>query len=176
MQEVKPSANGGKLEPKAAITSLSLKDLMKGNGASVSPTPGQASPSGSEPYIEMNEPVTQQKLIAAWSIYANKIKSDNMRLFSILTSHAPELQQDHVIFIELASSMQEDELLKEKPVMMTLLKKELQNSHLQLRTALRKDDSKVPGKVFTAADKLEAMIQKNAALALLKQQFNLDLD
>ncbi len=149
---------------------------MKGNGASVNQTVGQTSSSSNEPYVEMNEAVTQQKLAAAWAIYANKIKSDNMRLFSILTSHTPELQQENVIFIELASSMQEDELLKEKPVMMTILKKELQNSHLQLRTAIRKDDSKVPGKAFTAADKLEVMIQKNAALALLKQHFNLDLD
>jgi hypothetical protein len=149
---------------------------MKGNGTSGNPTKGQSSPPVSEPYIEMNEPVTHQKLIAVWNTYANKIKSDNMRLFSILTSQLPELQQENIIFIELASSMQEDELLKEKPVMMSVLKKELQNSHLQLRTAIRKDDSKAPGKVFTAADKLEAMMQKNAALAQLKQQFNLDLD
>lgn len=99
-----------------------------------------------------------------------------MRLYSILTSHLPQLQQEYVIFIELASSMQEDELLKEKPVMMTFLKNELQNTHLELRTDVRKEDSKIPGKAFTAAEKLENMMQKNAALALLKQQFNLDLD
>lgn len=149
---------------------------MKGNGTSTSQSSGSTTIQTSEPYVQLNEPVTQQKLVAAWTIYANKIKADNMRLYSILTSHAPQLQQENKIFVELASSMQEDELLKEKPVMMTLLKNELQNTHLELRTGIRKDDAQTPGKAFTAADKLEVMIQKNAALALLKQQFNLDLD
>lgn len=149
---------------------------MKGNGTSASPSTGQATNHTNEPYVQLNEPVTQQKLSAAWTIYANKIKSGNMRLFSILTSHAPQLQQENKIFVELASSMQEDELLKEKPVMMTLLKNELQNTHLELRTSIRKEDAQTPGKAFTAADKLEVMIQKNGALALLKQHFNLDLD
>jgi DNA polymerase-3 subunit gamma/tau len=149
---------------------------MKGNGASTSQAATQNMHQINEPYIELNEPVTQQKLATVWTFYANKIKADNMRLYSILTSHAPQLQQENIIFVELASSMQEDELLKEKPVMMTFLKNELQNTQLELRTDVRKDDSKVPGKAFTAADKLEVMIQKNSALALLKQHFNLDLD
>ncbi|MCA1745783.1 MAG: hypothetical protein LC643_08825, partial [Bacteroidales bacterium] len=87
---------------------------MKGNGTSTSQSSGSATIQTSEPYVQLNEPVTQQKLIAAWTIYANKIKADNMRLYSILTSHAPQLQQENKIFVELASSMQEDELLKEK--------------------------------------------------------------
>ncbi len=149
---------------------------MKGNGASTSQSAGNAARQTSEPYVQLNEAVTQQKLTAAWNIYANKIKSHNMRLYSILTSHAPQLQQENKIFVELASSMQEDELLKEKPVMMTLLKNELQNTQLELRTSIHKDDAQTPGKAFTAADKLEVMIQKNAALGLLKQHFNLDLD
>lgn len=149
---------------------------MKSNGSSGNSPTSESTFKAAEPNIELNEPVTQQKLSAAWTIYANKIKSKNMRLYSILTSHAPQLQQENIIFLELANSMQEDELLKEKPVMMPVLKKELQNTYLELRTGIRKDDGQTPGKAFTAADKLEVMIQKNGALALLKQQFNLDLD
>lgn len=149
---------------------------MKGNGSSTNPSTSPTTSQTSEPLVQLNEPVTQQKLTAAWTIYANKIKSGNMRLYSILTTHAPQLQQENKIFVELANSMQEDELLKEKPVMMTLLKDELQNTQLELRTGIRKEDAQAPGKAFTAADKLEVMIQKNAALGLLKQHFNLDLD
>ena len=149
---------------------------MKGNSTSAKKSSDQSSVQTNQSYVEMNEPVTQQKLADVWNIYDNKIKADNMRLYSILTNYTPQLQQNNSIFLELTSSMQEDELLKEKPAIMSFVKKELQNTQLELRTSILKEDDKMPVKVFTAADKLEVMIQKNPALALLKQQFNLDLD
>jgi len=167
----------GKKEYKQGITSLSLKDLMKGNkNTSDNQTANSSNTQGDNSYNQMNELVTQQKLTEAWANYAEKIKPENVRLYSILTGHQPKIQQETIILVELANPIQADDLLKEKPALMSYLKRLLRNTQLELQTTVGKNDEKAPEKIFTAADKLEAMMKKNSALALLKQQFNLDLD
>lgn len=59
---------------------------------------------------------------------------------------------------------------------MLFLKKEVKNDFLELETAIKREEEEGPRKAFTATEKLEAMMQKNPALALLRQQFNLDID
>lgn len=125
---------------------------------------------------EQNEDVNPQELTKAWLEYAEQIKSENMRLFSILTAHQAELFNSTIIRIQLSGQIQIDELANAKAELMLFLKKRLKNSMLTLEISIRPEEQAVVKKAFTAAEKFEAMMQKNPALAVLKQKFNLDLE
>ncbi len=129
-----------------------------------------------EPEIELNQPVNQQGLEKAWRDYASNIEKENPRLFSILNNHQPTLENGKTVKIELRSQIQEAELLKEKNALFIHLKNVLKNNTLELITTIVSDEKEEQAEVFTASDKLRVMMEKNPALAKLKQQFNLDLD
>ncbi|ASB50659.1 hypothetical protein [Alkalitalea saponilacus] len=97
-------------------------------------------------------------------------------MFTILNNHLPQIEKDHTIHLELSSPVQEVEIEKNRDSIMLFLKKELHNSLLSLKVKVAEDQASPQEKVFTAADKLKVMMEKNPALAMLKQQFNLDLD
>lgn len=162
---------------KAGIASISLKNLMKGKPLAEKVDDEIVKKSDTDQQTtEQNEDVNPQELKKAWLEYAEQIKSENMRLFSILTAHQAELFNSTIIRIQLSGQIQMDELANAKAELMLFLKKRLKNSKLTLEISIRPEDLAVEKKAFTAAEKFEAMIQKNPALAVLKQKFNLDLE
>ena len=104
------------------------------------------------------------------------IEKENGRLFSILTNQQPQIVDTKTILYKLKNQLQEEEVISARNSLMLFLKSELKNSNLELKTEIDNDPANQPQKAFTAADKLQIMMQKNPALALLKQQFNLDID
>jgi hypothetical protein len=130
----------------------------------------------SEPEIHANQPVLQGGLIDAWKKYVVSLEKHNARLFSIVSNLLPQLEEGHIISLKLKSTIQEGELLKEKGNVLLFLRNELKNNTLEIRMSVVDDPVGTPTKAYTAADKLQVMIEKNPALGLLKQQFNLDLD
>jgi len=129
-----------------------------------------------ESKVEFNQQVTDQALKQAWKEYATTIEKDNPRLFSILNHQIPILENGVVVKLELRSQMQKDELMKEKNALFIFLKNKLQNHNLELQTSISKELLEETQEIFTANDKLRVMMEKNPALAKLKQHFNLDLD
>ncbi|TCO09233.1 hypothetical protein [Natronoflexus pectinivorans] len=97
-------------------------------------------------------------------------------MFTILNNHLPQIEKDHTINLELSSPVQEVEIEKNRDSIMLFLKKELHNSLLSLKVKVAEHQASPQEKVFTAADKFKVMMEKNPALAMLKQQFNLDLE
>lgn len=130
----------------------------------------------SEPEIPLNQPVTQMALLQSWKAYASSIEKSNSRLFSILNNHFPTLENGITVKLELRNPIQEGEVLKEKNALFTFLKNQLKNTTLELETFINTQETDTSSEVFTASDKLKAMMEKNPVLAKLKQQFNLDLD
>jgi hypothetical protein len=166
-----------KAAPKPAITSFSLKEMMGGGVAEEKPvqvtTPiNQVN----EPRAEFNQQVTEQGVKEAWKAYAVSIEKENPRLFSILNNQIPTLENGVVLKLELRSQMQAAEVLKEKNALFLFLKERLKNSNLELSTSIVQEAIGDRQEVFTASDKLRVMMEKNPALAQLKQHFNLDLD
>lgn len=117
-----------------------------------------------------------EALDLAWRAYGKTLEQNDPRLFSIISNNPPVLIDKECIRVELTSSLQQDDLLRVKPQLMLFIKKEVKNDFLELETAIKTEEEEGPRKAFTATEKLEAMMQKNPALALLRQQFNLDID
>ena len=164
--------------PKTGIASMSIKNLMN-TGATTAASnnkPVTKTAATEEPVVALKQPVTLHALRSAWKSYATSIEKENGRLFSILTNQQPDLVDAKTVLFKLKNQLQEEEVIASRNSLMLFLKSELKNSSLELKTEIDNDPANQPQKAFTAADKLQLMMQKNPALALLKQQFNLDLD
>lgn len=157
---------------------MSIKNLLN-TGATTTAShrkPDSNTAQSEEPVVALNQPVTPAALINAWNRYAASIEKENGRLFSILTNQQPQIVDTKTILYKLKNQLQEEEVISARNSLMLFLKSELKNSNLELKTEIDNDPANQPQKAFTAADKLQIMMQKNPALALLKQQFNLDID
>jgi DNA polymerase-3 subunit gamma/tau len=117
-----------------------------------------------------------EKLIIIWQKYAAKMQEAGKEsLYVTLTRRHPEkIDQTSIGFI-IDNKVQEQDIEKEKPVMMEFIRKELNNFHLQLHLAQTTDDDNKQI-LYTSRDKFKKLAEKNPHLLTLKQRFNLDLE
>ncbi len=158
---------------------MSLKELINTNSEVGDQTTVQNKSENnvSEPdAVLADQAITVANLQVAWKKYVEQIKNTNIRLFSILNNQEPAIKDDTTIVLELTSPVQELEIKKSGEELLLYLKEELRNHSLRLETFLQKGTKDTSKKIFTANDKLQAMIEKNPALAELKKNLNLDLD
>ena len=128
-----------------------------------------------ETNIAEEKEVTYDNLKSSWNQYAKSIEQQNPRLFSILKNSRPELTESRDITVKVVTTSQEAELTKNRATLLSYLRKQLKNSTVQLEVIVEKNEKTATVKTFTAADKLNAMMQKNPALHTLKEKFNLDI-
>ena len=86
------------------------------------------------------------------------------------------MEGQETIQVEVNTRIQENELLKDKTNLLLFLRKDLNNNRIDLNIIVKKEEKGTSTKVFTAADKLNAMMLKNPALKTLKEKFNLDIN
>jgi flagellar biosynthesis protein FliP len=75
------------------------------------------------------------------------------------------------LLLRVGSSAQEEEVRKIKPELMSFLRKELQNSEIELTTSIEKVESERTH--LSDQEKMQILIQKNPELIELAQKFNL---
>jgi DNA polymerase-3 subunit gamma/tau len=122
-----------------------------------------------------NNEFTPEELQKVWYDYARSIKSENPRLFSMLTARSPRLKGKQVVVFPLQNETQEVELLKEKTPLFNYLRRELKNAGLRLEIEYVRNGTGQQ-KAFTAADKYKLLAEKNPVLNKLKDTLNLDLE
>ncbi len=86
----------------------------------------------------------------------------------------PFLLQDYIVKFEVENSVQQDQFRSLKPEIIGFLRRSLNNDSIDVHIEIVKNTSEV--KILTEDQKLKAMIQKNNALQLLKNKFNLDFN
>ena len=118
------------------------------------------------------EPFTNESLEKAWRDFADTIKSENTRLYSILTSHVPKLEGDAKIVFPISNALQKEPLQKIETRLLHHLQKALDNANVEIEIALS-ENSETP-KAYTNEDKFAQMSLKNPALKTFKHQFMLD--
>lgn len=162
----------------AGIPSISLRGLA----SSVMQQPAKDESSATHNTVQQplqqenwNEPVTEEQVQKNWIRYARSIEDQNPRLYSMMYNQVPKLKNGIEVWLKLKNATQEVEIQQEKSAIFTFLKRELKNSHLVLKVEMEAEDAQSQ-RVFTSADKLKMMIEKNPALMNLKQQFGLDLE
>jgi DNA polymerase-3 subunit gamma/tau len=159
------------------LKSVSLKSLAK------KVQQPQVAKSNSKEEKKPEEPIdptwqeafNQEKLDEAWRRFTRQYEN-RPRLHTIYKNHAPQLVGKASLLIKLLNTTQEHELNKERSNILSYLRRNLKNAGIVLTMEISQEEDKNSQKAFTVADKYKLMAEKNPALALLRKEFNLDLE
>jgi len=113
-------------------------------------------------------------LTDAWNSFADTLKTEDVRLFSILTAHTPAMESESKIIFQITSPLQKEPLQKVQPTLLQHLRTVLNNENAEIEFVLAEKTETV--KAYTSEDKFAQMSRKNPALLTFKQQFGLDFE
>ncbi len=176
------STTSPKTTSRPAVPSISIKQAMAGQPESkpapvVEPAPPQEEKAIApvEPLTKTgNKPITNDALIAAWNSFADALKNDDTRLFSMLTAHTPNLEGKTKITFQISNPLQKDPLQKIQSKLLRHLRATLDNENAEIEIVLAEKNETT--KAYTAEDKFAQMSRKNPTLLTFKQQFTLDFE
>ena len=118
----------------------------------------------------LNEPFTKEQFEAKWTQYLSRL-DDRPNLKATL-SRTPDIVEGCKLNLKIGNSVQDGEISKIKPDLVSWLRKELRNTNIELVTEIVVQEVEV--KPYSETEKLIEMVRKNPHVNLLKQTFNLD--
>ena len=118
--------------------------------------------------------VTEEDLRRIWKVYAERIKQSKFRLYNAMLTFEPDLVDGYKVAFFVSNNLQKEEVDSVFHELQYYLRKHLCNNQLELVVDLAASDQKTL--VYTSEDKYKYLRQKNQALALLRQQMNLDFE
>ncbi len=122
--------------------------------------------------VSQKEPFTENQLYAKWAELLETF-NDRPNLKSTL-NRKPVLNPDGSLLLKIDNMVQDELVKNNKPQLVAWLRKELRNTTIDLFTEVVREP--VTRIIYTDTEKMEEMLKKNAALALLKERFHLDFD
>ena len=125
------------------------------------------------PLEDSNRPFTADQLRDAWVglIAAHK---EELRLKELMESYAPRLIDEHTAEIQMPNPWQMDQMRKAMPELARQLREALHNNQLHIQLVQAKFSQEQMA--FTAEEKYAIMADQNPAVALLKDQLDLQID
>jgi len=121
-----------------------------------------------------NEAFTEAEMQKHWKDFVEKIDGDGQKILaSSLTTDVPKMFDETTIWIELPNDTMKKEVEREQYDLMVYLKHQLKNHFISLRITVNEETAKKFA--FTPEEKYEKLRQKNPAIDLLRQTFDLDL-
>lgn len=112
------------------------------------------------------------QLKAVWEQYSERYK-DEIHLYQTLTDQ-PITCNGTIVTIEVENSVQLDQIKSIKPEITGFLRRELDNSHIELD--IREEKAQIEKLVYTSDQKMQKMMEKNPELAKLRNLFQLDIN
>ncbi len=161
---------------------ISIRDALSGKPEAVE-VPVKLTEQDAEPLTEeestqgLEQEFGQGKLEEKWAEFAKSIQSERPRMAIALRSREPILKPEYQVEVYLENSTLQDDFSSNfKSHLQSFLRKELFNDSIKVYFKLDEpvDDGK--RKMYTTEEKLQYLINKNPAVARLKQQFNLELE
>ena len=120
------------------------------------------------------ESFTEEALQSSWAAYVAKLEKSGKKIMaSTLSTDIPKLLGDHVIWIELPNTTMKKEIEREQSDLLTYLRNELRNHDLSLKISVNEEAAKQYA--YTPQEKYEKLREKNPAIDILKNQFDLEL-
>lgn len=121
-----------------------------------------------------NETFTQEDMQKHWADFVEKIDGNGRKILaSSLTTDVPKMFDATTIWIELPNDTMKKEVEREQYDLMVYLKQKLNNHFVSLRITVNEETAKKFA--FTPEEKYEKLREKNPAIDLLRQTFDLDL-
>jgi len=161
---------------KTTPSSISIKGALSNNTENVINTPKEKEQTFKED-VQKTENIatdnfTQDMLINAWNKFSEIIKKNRPRIYSILIENKPALKENFKIEFIVSNNLQEKGLQKINSETISYLSKELNNNKITLNYIIKEGEKK--SQIYTNADKLKYLSEKNENVNRLKQKFKLD--
>ena len=122
---------------------------------------------------DLKTPFDNASLVREWKNYANTVE-EKVYLKNTMVNCEPTLQEDFYFEVLVYNPGQQDELINNAIYILPFLRKQLKNSHIQMR--VRVDEANQRQLAYTAVEKMELLMKINPALVHLKEEFSLILD
>jgi len=116
--------------------------------------------------------ISDENLTENWLKFASRIKDSNPKQSSILQTYLPHLLANFQIGITLESQLQVDLFQEIKSDLLLFLRNQYKTKKIGIEEII--EEQQIQSKPYTNDDKFKFMLQKNPALAKLKQNLNLD--
>lgn len=120
------------------------------------------------------DPFTEEDLQRHWADFVEQIDAKGQKILaSNLNTDVPKLKENFTISIELPNSTMKKEIERESFELMGHLRSKLNNHFIQLD--IKVNESSAKKFAFTPEEKYQKLREKNPAIDLLRQEFDLDL-
>lgn len=147
---------------------LSLREMREGPSKSAM----QSAPTATV-RENLDTPFTEESLRTAWTQFAQSIEKE-VHLKHTMLNCEPKLLDPHLFEVVVHNPAQQDELLQKTLSILSFIRKQLRNSHVQLRVRIEEGNKKQIA--VTSAEKFALLLKINPALGKLKEEFDLKLD
>ena len=147
---------------------LSLREMREGPKTS---TTVQSAPTTARE--DLDTPFTEESLRTAWNQFAQSIEKE-VHLKHTMLNCEPKLLDPHLFEVVVHNPAQQDELLQKTLPILSYIRKQLRNNHVQLRVRIEEGNQKQIA--VTSAEKFALLLKINPALGKLKEEFELKLD
>ncbi len=114
---------------------------------------------------------SQEELMDKWRKYAYSLKMKDLDLYSTLNAQDPILRDNFRIELSIYNTAQEADINNKKPELLGYLRKQLNNTLLDLDLVI--DKSNAAKGVFTEKDKYQKLVEKNPKVDELRKKFGL---
>ena len=147
---------------------LSLREMREG------PTKPTAMSAASATVLEnLDTPFTEESLRTAWTQFAQSIEKE-VHLKHTMLNCEPKRLDPHLFEVVVHNPAQQDELLQKTLSILSFIRRQLRNDHVQLRVRIEEGNQKQIA--VTSAEKFALLLKINPALGKLKEEFDLKLD
>ncbi|AYN69659.1 DNA polymerase III subunit gamma/tau [Euzebyella marina] len=117
---------------------------------------------------------SEEDMLMHWNDFVKEIDAKGRKILaSNLNTDVPKLINETTIWIELPNSTMKKEIEREQYDLMEYLKSNLDNYFIELKISVNEETAKKFA--FTPEEKYEKLREKNPAIDLLRQTFDLDL-
>lgn len=162
--------------PKApSLSSIPKIPSINGVGDAPAATPAAPAPQNvASAAAPQNNPFTADRFNDAWTGLKTYFGKEDSRLQNVVSFYQPVLHNQLSATLELPNQWELEEVKKALPRIHAYLHQQLRNDQLTL--TLKVAQYTHEQKAFTAEERYKVMLEENAALNTLKEQFALQID
>ena len=162
--------------PKApSLSAIPKIPNLNGVGTSPVAAPAVPTPQPTAPAAApQNNPFTIDRFNDAWAGLKTYFGKEDSRLRNVVSFYQPVLHNQQSATLELPNQWELEEVKKALPRIHAYLHQQLKNDQLTL--TLKVAQYTQEQKAFTAEERYKVMLEENAALNTLKEQFALQID
>ncbi|MDL2255016.1 DNA polymerase III subunit gamma/tau [Parabacteroides sp. OttesenSCG-928-G06] len=126
-----------------------------------------------EMVAEQNNPFQAEELLKHWEEYAETLE-EKIYLKNAMINCKPILLADYQFEVKVHNQGQQDELLNAAVPILSYLRQQLRNTHIQMRVSISETNEKKLA--YTSTEKYQHLMEANPLLGKLKEEFNLTID